>query len=447
MRVLILTALLALIAAPAARAASVESTGTIGPQASGYTVYYAAKGERNRVHVLFRGGRMTIVDRGARQIRIESGIDDPQCRHTGRQRVVCDGEPIEFYLGAGDDRIDFAPGRDSADIDHRKPLTVAEPFQDDEGEIYYDVYVDGGAGDDRIQGSSYADWVDPGAGRDRVDLRSGADDVFLGPHDGADRIRVGGGVDALYLGGRSSHGGATVDLGAGRLRWRGQTDRIAGFERATGSPAADTLIGTNRTDALYGGPGRDRLDGRGGNDLLAGDGLYQKRAYANRLIGGGGNDILDARGLSSGGRSTVDCGAGRDVEAGEVDDLLAPGCESVAFMRPSAGENESQNVDPTETMPAQPVGRSPDGSPVFSVPCAKYQENCEGKLVLERPPGGGSPPRYGEGSFKLKGGERADVTAELTDAGRAALGSGAPVGIRVTRTSGDDFGWQEVLAP
>src|SRR4051794_33782805 len=110
MRVFFLTALLVLIVAPTARAASVESTGTIGPQASGYTVYYAAKGERNRVHVLFRNGKMTIVDRGARRIRIESGIDDPQCRHTGRQRVVCGSEPIEFYLGGGNDRIDFAPG-------------------------------------------------------------------------------------------------------------------------------------------------------------------------------------------------------------------------------------------------------------------------------------------------------------------------------------------------
>lgn len=105
----------------------------------------------------------------------------------------------------------------------------------------------------------------------------------------------------------------------------------------TGTPRADTLIGTNEDDVIFGRGGADRIFGKGGRDRLfggSGNDRISGGPGADRLHGGAGRDRLDggtgpdlilARG---GGADTVDCGAGSDVARVDAGDRVRR-CERV----------------------------------------------------------------------------------------------------------------------
>jgi Ca2+-binding RTX toxin-like protein len=105
----------------------------------------------------------------------------------------------------------------------------------------------------------------------------------------------------------------------------------------TGTPRADTLLGSSEDDVIYGRGGADRIYGKGGRDLLVGGtgadrihggaGADRLRGGAgrDRILGEGGADTIFARG---GGVDLVDCGGGRDRAHVDAKDRVRH-CESV----------------------------------------------------------------------------------------------------------------------
>lgn len=71
----------------------------------------------------------------------------------------------------------------------------------------------------------------------------------------------------------------------------------------TGTPRADTLIGTNEDDVIFGRGGNDRIFGKGGNDRLFGG------PGRDRISGGAGRDRI----VGGPGADFIDCGGGKDV--------------------------------------------------------------------------------------------------------------------------------------
>ena len=436
-----LLAVVALLCAPCcAHASSLSDDASTGVNGGSFYVYRAAPGERNRVTVRFMGGRLTIVDRGVRRI----AMDASECRATGPRRVVCARIPIDIHLHDGNDTVDFVPGDDTPDRDHRDPLYLARNEDFDPDLMEYADFVDAGRGDDRVTGSSRVDWVKPGPGRDTVDTRGAGDTVFLRPDGARDRIRTGGGTDEISF--KLAHRPVHVDL----AKRAGAGDRLSGIERVIGTSADDTLRGSARADALYGDEGKDTIDGAGGNDLLVGEEYRTSHPSPNDLVGGPGDDVIEA---TFGASPHVDCGEGSDMVAGETDDLLDPNCELTGFRTATDYYYYYEEYPRLGRMPARPVRVAADGTPTFELSCPPsdrtQQAHCKGVVALERPPGG-EPADYGSGSFDIEAKHRSDVTVALTPEGRAAVAASEPVGVHVTGDLGDekiDFGWQLVLPP
>jgi Ca2+-binding RTX toxin-like protein len=190
------------------------------------------------------------------------------------------------------------------------------------------VDLDGGPGDDALNGSDYLGEV-----------------LFGGDSPGADALRGNGGADALVSeGGNSASGPDALEGGpdddqlvtdypcAGHSFSGGPGADVAGFARSgvgirarigglatlagggcrggtattilrdnevlEGTPKADRLTGSARSETLWGREGNDVLIGEGGADIL--------RAFAGR-------DLIDAR--DRGRDRQIQCGAGRDRAA------------------------------------------------------------------------------------------------------------------------------------
>jgi Ca2+-binding RTX toxin-like protein len=481
---IILVALAASLApATLAHGATVSVGGTAGPSGEEFIQFKAGKGEANRVLVNFRPTSITIVDRGVGRIRLDRSAR--MCRRSGDRRVVCMRErvpggnyvflPVFLVLGDRNDTARFAPGADSSDRRQDDPLAVADSYEDTEGAIVEATNVDAGPGDDIVTGTKYADVIAPGTGRDRVEGRAGDDDILLTPDGRTDSLKAGGGIDGLNYSFATAVP-VTVDLTAGVAGAAGERDRALGFEQAHGGSKDDVLLGSGDGEALYGEAGRDRVEGREGDDMVVGDSPLVSTAFVNEIAAGPGDDVVDARSQGHTDQfdprpqlaptTSVDCGPGNDIEAGDVDDRLDPSCEAAAFRIP---EEYLPVEEPFYDAPMRvaPASRAADGSPVFEVPCpAKTRPQaagCTGKVVVERPPVPGSsasPEELGSGSFSLPPGGRTNVEVTLNAAGRAAVSQGSVVAVHVTATlpppPGDDwggrvlsanFGWQTVLGP
>ena len=212
-------AALALPAAPAA--ASTVALVDRGPDQNELgLVYRAGRGERNRVTITFDEFAVTITDRAG--VR----TSDPNCTRSSTTTAVCQ-TPIEAVppnLGRADialgDRADTLTLRNNlagtCDA-HLKPNPV--------------VVVTGGAGNDRIRGSTLSEKLLGGPGND----------IISGGRCDADELDGGPGNDKLT-------GGPNDDV----LR---------------GNAGNDRLSGGRGDDQLFGGPGRDRLVGGPGRDV------------------------------------------------------------------------------------------------------------------------------------------------------------------------------------
>ncbi len=161
----------------------------------------------------------------------------------------------------------------------------------------------GSAGDDRIIASGFGA-VNGGAGNDTIQGSARADNLNGGAGDG-DVVSFGGSATPL-----------TIDLTAGTATGGDATgDILAGFEGAGGGAGADSLRGNAAGNELLGAGGNDNMAGEGGDDRLfgdAGDDTLDGGRGADTLTGGLGNDrfVVDNAGdvtldVAGGGIDTV----------------------------------------------------------------------------------------------------------------------------------------------
>lgn len=247
-------------------------------------------------------------------------------------------------------------------------------------------HIQGGGGDDNLEGGALNDTLNGGAGNDTLFGNGGTnqlsggvgeDSFFHNSGTSIDHIDGGGGIDTLSLNLSSLNGVTltTASLATGATLANGTT--ITGIERLGNSifgAGADTfnvtdgaLAGTaydgggghdhfilnlsSRTtgvwleNSIYGytnldvvvsltafeqftvtsGSGNDLLDGAGGNDVLtanAGDDSLRGFEGDDRLVGGNGIDLL----FGGGGNDIISGGSGNDQIRGEAgNDIINAG--------------------------------------------------------------------------------------------------------------------------
>ena len=317
-------------------------------------VVRGGRGEANRLTVA-RGaaGEFRVTDAGA---ALRAG---PGCTLAGEKLVAC---PTS------------------------SPLVAAFVFAGDRGDTVISsvaVSVDGGGGDDRLAGSSFADGLYGGEGRDVVRGNGGDDALHDGrptgvippdQYDGrffptelgpavpvaAERDVYDGGAGTDTLGYEGRRRGVIADLArtdrhAGA---RGERDSLRGLERLEGGNGGDRLLGDDSANALLGGEGDDLLIGRGGDDEL------ELGAGSNRARGGGGGDTIGALRPNLLEPQRVTCGGGRDRVVDLFrNDLAEDDCESVvigeihevqSLLPPASGPNPplaSYTTSPTDCLP------------------------------------------------------------------------------------------------
>ncbi|HUR86648.1 MAG TPA: MopE-related protein [Solirubrobacteraceae bacterium] len=199
--------------------------------------------------------------------------------------------------------------------------------------------VIGGGGGDTLRGNQ----------GDNTLTGRGGDDLLVGGR-GNDGLDGGpGDTDTVSYDDRAASEGVTVSfngVGGGA----GEQDTLQNFERLSGGPGDDELIGSPARDVMGGAGGADTLSGGDGNDSLSGD------AGSDRVFGGAGSDELsgddgsdrldggsDADGFDGGAgdddinafdgtSENVVCGGGTDrVDHDLVDTFSAGDCE-LAFL-------------------------------------------------------------------------------------------------------------------
>ncbi len=140
-----------------------------------------------------------------------------------------------------------------------------------------------------LTGTAGADILCGGPGNDTINgldgndvlLGNGGDDVLSGG-GGNDAILGGPGIDTIVFPGQP--GPVTVNLQGGKAAGDGLAYTLDSIENVTGTPASDTLIGSDGPNRLTGLGGDDTISGRGGDDVLIGNG------GDDRMFGGDGND-------------------------------------------------------------------------------------------------------------------------------------------------------------
>jgi Ca2+-binding RTX toxin-like protein len=225
--------------------------------------------------------------------------------------------------------------------------------------------LDGGAGNDTINGSGYNESILGGSGNDSLNGQGGSDSIDGGTGDdtinggaGNDTIDGGDGANiAIYTGNRSQYSvvgdatgltlydnrggtpdGVDVVRNVGVLRFSDQDVSVeSGLSGVLleGTPGDDpALIGTILNDTIRGLAGNDFLSGLAGNDLLE---------------GGDGNDTLQG----GSGDDTIDGGTGlnRAIFAGNrADYSVSPnggtlnGTTTVVDLQPAISGNDGTDV-------------------------------------------------------------------------------------------------------
>lgn len=165
---------------------------------------------------------------------------------------------------------------------HDKVSVVTVPFNDSRDSTYHrplPLTANGGAGNDTLQANNWnygeKDVLNGGSGDDRLE-GFGGDDTLNG---GTDHDQLVGGMGNDTLDGGTGNDWLFADNG---------TSMDGGTFRALNTTAAqrggdDTLRGGDGTDYMWGEGGNDTLYGQGGNDVLYG-------GWGNDGLFGGSND-------------------------------------------------------------------------------------------------------------------------------------------------------------
>ncbi|MFZ5722750.1 MAG: VCBS domain-containing protein [Pseudomonadota bacterium] len=240
----------------------------------------------------------------------------------GRDYVAGGAGDDHLEGGAGEDRLFGGDGNDTLYGDHDSvlaPDAVAISLTDGDAD-----YLDGGTGNDVINGQGGDDEILGGAGADQLTGSAGNDTIYGGA--GSDFIRGDAAVAQL---GVSLHGDDYIDAGA-------DDDNVfsgGGNDVVHGGDGADSVAGEDGADVIYGGIGNDTLHGDAADVALEAQGADELYGEAGNdyLVGYGGDDILDGGddddeiyGME--GADTLIGGAGNDVLYGnEGNDVIAAG--------------------------------------------------------------------------------------------------------------------------
>src|SRR3954468_14786723 len=140
-----------------------------------------------------------------------------------------DAQTLQVDVGV-DGSIDFEVARstfDAIDIDAGNGANAVH-VDESNGQITTPMQIDGGRGDDSLQGGSGADVINGGPGDDSVDAGRGADRVSLGngddsfiwlPGQGSDAVEGGRGEDRMNFVGSDQAERFAVQANGNRVRF------------------------------------------------------------------------------------------------------------------------------------------------------------------------------------------------------------------------------------
>ncbi|MDQ1679910.1 MAG: hypothetical protein QOI42_769, partial [Frankiaceae bacterium] len=290
--------LLAVIAALAAFAPA-SASATAGPGqvelANAQLSYHARPGQDNHVSVVFSSGEIVVTDTGTDYngsspvpVAITYGAGCHPGTSTQEVRCTQDDQDTGGFSWSNYN-ISTGDRADSISV-------TTEPTQF--GYSNSNGTLDGGAGDDILNGSDGSDTLIGGAGADVISGGDGndtapyTDTAHSGSYDYNTMTFTPPPGVTVTLDGNANDGNA-VD---------GNADNIKpDVENITGNDGDDTLTGDSDANSISGGLGADVINGGGGNDMLAGASgpyYYSNNSYpgvtdkGDTLNGGLGNDQL-----------------------------------------------------------------------------------------------------------------------------------------------------------
>ncbi len=343
-RILVVTALL--LAVPAsAHAATLTKSGSTLTYVGGAGVNQVTFTESSPGNVIVQRVGLDadpIAATGCSTPEITPGTTI-QC--VGIATLVADG-------GAGDDRLDGTA------------LTAVNATL--KGGAGADLLSDGG-GNDTLDGGAGDDIVDDGPGNDT--LTGGDGDDELEDAAGADSLSGGNGIDYAAVSGNVSLDDVADD-GA-----PGEGDNVhSDIEDASASApspaAAVTIAGSPASNVLSVGVGKGTIIGGAGADTLS---------------GGAGDDTFDAR---DGWPDRVTCGGGVDTVTADTLDQIAADCENVTATAFVGGADDRPPAV-TWSAPASGATLSADGTTTLAVAAsddrgiARVQFYDDDRLVCE----------------------------------------------------------------
>jgi Ca2+-binding RTX toxin-like protein len=193
-------------------------------------------------------------------------------------------DPSDFNPGDFDSAsVSGLGGNDSIMLDYNNPgVSFTE-----------EAWIDGGDGNDTIQGGDYADTIHGGDGNDVLHGADSADTIY--GDDGNDGIYGEVGGDILYggVGYDTLDGDGDADVIYGGTGSGANSDSVTGYDVIYGGDSDDTLFGEGGGDTIYGEDGADSIRGGDFADLIYGG------TGADSMYGDDGDDTIDAREMTT----------------------------------------------------------------------------------------------------------------------------------------------------
>lgn len=261
-------------------------------------------------------------------LRVDLGAGDDQFTGSDAAESVDGGAGNDEIKGAGgDDKLDGGDGADKLNGQGGRDQLLGGNGDDvldgDEFEAAAADVIDGGAGNDRVEG-----WSNPLVEAEHppisVTLDGTANDGRPGEGDDVRSIeRITSNTSGTVV--LSDEADvvemwANIDGGRSTIRTLGGNDVVTGGSRdetIDGGAGDDRLEGGFGNDAITGGPGRDTINA----DMSASQcGVFQSCTVPF------GNDTIDVR---DGEADTVVCGPGTDAVTADSVDTIGPDCETV----------------------------------------------------------------------------------------------------------------------
>ncbi len=212
---------------------------------------------------------------------------------------------VEIIDGGGGDNVIQGSAKANLDFSHTELKNIRE-IRGGEG----DNRIIGSRGNDNISGGEGNDTLYGGTGNDSISGGAGNDNIRVGGDKEVDKVDAGQGDDYIYAGGNDvidgGEGNDTLDARHATLSDDGtglKAENIHNVENVYGSKYDDQVKGGEGKNRLYGYGGDDTLDGGAGNDdIRGGEG-------DDILIGGEGNDYI----AGGSGDDIIDAGDGNDI--------------------------------------------------------------------------------------------------------------------------------------